>query len=70
MNPRLLKSKMIAYGDTQEKLADALGISRTRLTSKINGITDFKQMEMIFIKKRYHLSAAEVDNIFFTPVVS
>ena len=64
MNTKLLKSKMVAYGDTQESLADALGISRTRLTSKINGVSDFRQMEMIFIKERYGLSADDIDDIF------
>ena len=70
MNTKLLKSKMVAYGDTQESLAAALGISRTRLTSKINGVSDFRQMEMIFIKNRYGLSANDIDNIFFKPKVS
>lgn len=61
---------MKAHGDTQESLADALGISRTRLTAKINGVSDFRQLEMLFIKKRYDLTADEVDDIFFSSKVS
>lgn len=70
MNPNKLKAKMKAHGDTQESLADALGISRTRLTAKINGVSDFRQLEMLFIKKRYDLTADEVDDIFFSSKVS
>lgn len=70
MNPNKLKAEMKAHGDTQESLADALGISRTRLTAKINGVSDFRQLEMLFIKKRYDLTADEVDDIFFSSKAS
>lgn len=70
MNKRLFNAKMTEYGDTQLALAAALGISRTRLNAKINGVTDFRQNEILFIKDRYSLTAAEIDDIFFTKKVS
>lgn len=70
MNERLFRAKMAEYGDTQETLAEALGISRTRLNAKINGVADFRQMEILFIKGRYNLTPSDIDAIFFTKKVS
>ena len=70
MNANLLKAKMKEFGDTQVVLAAALGISRSRLTAKINGIADFRQNEILFIKYRYALTAADINLIFFTPEMS
>ena len=65
-------SKMKLFGDTQEVLAKALGISLSRLNAKINETdgAEFTQSEITFIKIRYHLTAEEVDAIFFAPKVS
>lgn len=70
MNANLLKAKMKEFGDTQVVLAAALGISRSRLTAKINGIADFRQNEILFIKDRYALTAADINSIFFSPKMS
>ena len=52
--------------DTQERLADALGISLSNLTAKINGTgASFRQTEIAAIKSRYHMSAEDVDAFFF-----
>ena len=72
MNKNFLISKMKLFGDTQESLANALGISLTRLNEKINETdgAEFWQHEITAIKHRYHLSADEVDQIFFAKMVS
>ena len=71
MNKNLLKSVMAARGDTQEILAEAMGLSLSRLNAKINGKkAEFRQAEINFIKERYKLSASDVEEIFFNQNVS
>lgn len=55
------------HGDTQESLAEAIGISVQRLNAKINqtGGAEFTMSEIRAIKIRYNLTAAELDEIFF-----
>jgi len=65
MNPGLLKSILVKHGDTQEALAAALGISLSALNAKIRGKRSFRQNEILAIKRRYGLSADEIDDIFF-----
>ena len=66
MNSLLLKSKMTLFGDTIEKLSEALGISRTRTSAKINSThgAQFTPREIKVIKDRYKLSDKEVIEIF------
>lgn len=65
-------SKMKKFGDTQQDLADYLGISLSRLNAKINETdgAQFNQEEIKKIKIRYNLTPEEVDLIFFTKGVS
>lgn len=70
MHTSLLKAEMVKNGDTQESLAEALGISRQTLNGKILGKVDFRQNEILFIKNRYHLTAKAIDAIFFDIKVS
>lgn len=72
MNKALLMSVMIKHGDTQETLADAMGISLSRLNAKINQRdgADFDRPEIQFILDRYGLDYATGMEIFFTPKVS
>lgn len=65
MNRQLLRAKIAENGDTQAKLAAAIGISTSNLSDKINGKVPFRQNEIAGIRNRYHLSAQEVDLIFF-----
>ena len=65
MYTNMLKAAMTAYGDTQEKLAEAIGISASNFSDKVNGKVSFRQSEIAAIKERYHLSADDVDRIFF-----
>jgi hypothetical protein len=71
MNKNMLISKMKLFGDTQQKLADALGLSLARTNAKINGTdgAEFTMGEMQIIKNRYRLTADEVDQIFFKNTV-
>ena len=72
MNKNMFISKMKLFGDRQEDLANALGISLSRLNAKINETdgAEFTQSEITAIKFRYHLTAEEVDAIFFALKVS
>ncbi len=72
MNKRLLKSKMVLFGDTNATLATAIGISPQRLSAKINQTdgADFTRAEIECIKNRYHLTVKEVIHIFFAEEVS
>ena len=66
MNKNKLKAKIVEHGDTKRDLADALNIALSGLSLRINGKVDFRQDEILAIKKRYGLSSGEVDSIFFT----
>ena len=72
MNKNLLKSVIVAHGDSLRELADYLGITASTLSKKINEKhkAGFNQPEIMMIKKRYCLSADEVDAIFFWSIVS
>lgn len=71
MNKQLLRSIMTKYGETQKDLADAMGLSLSRLNAKINSNgADFRQNEISFIKERYKLNSKDIDHIFFENKVS
>ena len=72
MNKNMFVSKMKLFGDTQEVLAKALGISLSRLNAKINETdgAEFKQNEIRFFRNRWCLTPEEVDQIFFAQKVS
>lgn len=65
MNTQLLKSKIIENGETQAQLAQAIGMSASNLNDKINGKVAFRQNDIAAIRQHYHLSAEDVDLIFF-----
>jgi hypothetical protein len=68
----MLNSKMALFGDRQEDLANALDLSLSRTNAKINETdgAEFTLSEIKIIKFRYHLTAEEVDAIFFASKVS
>jgi len=72
MNKNELEAIMKRFGDTQETLADALGISRVCLNSKINerNNASFTQPEIQRIKARYDLTCTQLEEIFFNQNVS
>lgn len=65
MNVKLLKSKMVMFGDSQTSLAEAMGINLTTLNLKFTQKREFKQTEIDFMVKRYRLAPNEVYQIFF-----
>lgn len=65
MNSNILKSKIKLNEDTQEELAEYLGITNSTLSFKINGKNDFLRAEIQLIKQRYKLTPQEIDQIFF-----
>ena len=66
MNKALLRSHIVKNGDTQEKLAEAIGISLSNLNSKLNDkAASFRVDEIKQIRERYSLTWDEVIRIFF-----
>lgn len=67
MNKILLQRYMRVFGDTSVTLAAALGISKQRLSAKLNGYkgAQFNQSEIGMIIRRYDLKASTAVHIFF-----
>lgn len=65
-NTKLLKSKMILYGDENfvQCTADLLNCSRVTASKKINGEKTFSQLDIIKFAEKYNLSADDINNIF------
>lgn len=72
MNPNELKAQMARYGDSNLKLAKALGISEATFSCKLNGKRNscFTQTEIQTIIDRYKLTPDGVMVIFFASEVS
>lgn len=72
MNKYKLVEIMKRHGDTQEQLADAVGISLSRFNAKLNekDNAQFTQGEIQAMKQRYDLRPEEIDEIFFAKCVS
>lgn len=71
MNKNELRAEIIRYGDTYSSLANALGISLTALSYKMNAkVNGFTQKEIQMIVDRYNLSAEAIKRIFFTHEMS
>ena len=66
LNTVMLKAKIVLNGETQAKLAKALGIAQSTFTTKLHGKdgSQFTQSEIAAIKKRYDLTPDEVIQIF------
>lgn len=70
MNTKKLKAKMVEYGDTLKDLSQALSISSTTCSMKINQKREFTVTEIEKINCRYDLTVTEVYEIFFSKEVS
>lgn len=72
MNKKLLRSKMVEFGDNNFTLAAALNIAPGTLSTKMNETNgaEFTQGEMNVIRKRYNLTDPEFMMIFFADIVS
>lgn len=65
MNTNELKAAMKRNNDTQEKLAEALGLQVSGVSERVNGKVDFRRTEINIIRERYNLSPEETIKIFF-----
>jgi len=70
MNTNSMKAAMAKHNDTQEKLAEFLGLQVSGVNARINGKIDFRRSEINAIRERYALSAEETMDIFFNENVS
>lgn len=68
LNKNMLKSVMVLHDDTQETLAEYLGISAPTLSLKMNETNgaEFTQGEIKKIILRYDLTAEQTMKIFFS----
>ena len=66
MNKNLLRSIMVANGDTNKDLAELLDVTEQTVSAKINeNGSEFKQGEIAKLIDRYHLTPEQVEAIFF-----
>ncbi|GHU64117.1 hypothetical protein FACS189418_8560 [Clostridia bacterium] len=67
MNKQRLEKLMKRYGENGKVLAQHIGISRQRFSSKLNEKkgAEFTQIEIRKICKHYGLGAEDVNQIFF-----
>lgn len=67
MNKDKLLGLIREHGDSQEALANYLGITRNTLYRKINEVdgSSFDEREMSAIAKRYNLDESVFLNVFF-----
>ncbi len=70
MNKDLLRSVIVAHGDNMGKLAEAMGMQQSALSNRVNGLVEFRQGEINFIRHRYNLTPEQMQDIFFAEVVS
>lgn len=71
MNTQMLKGIIVANDGSQKVLAEAMGISLSRLNAKMNETgAEFNKSEIQFIRERYKLTRKQVMDIFFTQPVS
>lgn len=69
MNKKKFISKMKLFGDNQIDLANALNLSLATINAKINGKSNWTQIEISIITIRYELTPEEVVEIFFNQTV-
>lgn len=70
LNKRLLKSIMVANGDSAKDVADYLNISYASLSLRMNGHTQFGINDITALIKRYGLTPEQVYDIFFAVKVA
>ena len=70
MNNQELRVAMAKAGTTNRDLAKELGLSDQAFYNKINGITEFKNSEIIRLAHALSLSMDAVNSIFFDGMVN
>lgn len=66
MQKNELRSIMVKYGDNNQSLAQALGITSPALSVKMNGKGAFSVKHIKIMIDRYNLDGDDVQRIFFT----
>ena len=61
-----LRGKIKEVFGTQERFADALGISKATLSQKLNNYSEFTQEEMLNAMCLLNQSPSQIDEYFFT----
>lgn len=61
-----LRGKIKEVFGTQERFADALGISKATLSQKLNNYSEFTQGEMLNAMCLLNQSPSQIDEYFFT----
>ncbi len=70
MNTLQFNVYKVKNNDTQAILAEAMGLTQSALSARINGKIEFRQNEINFIRKRWGLTDQETVDIFFSEEVS
>lgn len=70
MNSNELSAELARNKLSIPKAADAIGIGKKAFYAKMNGESQFKQNEILKLKKLLNLSDERVGSIFFADVVS
>ena len=65
MNIELLEEKIKKSGLKYEFIAEKLNITEAGLRKKRAGISEFKESEVIILKKILNLSSEDIEEIFF-----
>lgn len=65
MNEKELRCEMVRRGYSISTLADATGIGRKAMYTKLSGKSDFKQSEIKKISEVLQLTGSQILNIFF-----
>lgn len=66
MNESKLRGRIREKFGTQEAFAEAVGMSHTTLSAKLNGKTDWKRQEIEDACRLLDISAADIPLYFFT----
>lgn len=64
-----LRGKIREVYGTQDRFADALGISKSTLSQKLNNCSEFTQQEMMDSMRLLNQGLSQIDTYFFTPKV-
>jgi predicted transcriptional regulator len=72
MNKQAFRAMLAAHGDVYADVAKLLHSTTPTVSDKVNGKNGagFNQSEMAKLKEHYHLSAEQIDLIFFGDTVS
>lgn len=69
MDYKMLKLKIKEVYDTQEAFAEAMGMSKTALSQRLNNVVEWKSPEIAKACDLLHIDLAEAYRYFFTPKV-